>query len=260
MSPVALILLDGLRPEALAAANCFNLNLARKIGASTMNAQSVMPSITLPVHASIFHSVPPGRHGITSNDWTPMARPLPGLVDVAKDHGLRSYFFHNWEPLRNLNRPGALHFSYYRDNCHSPDGDDLIAAQAASAISQERPDFAFVYLGTIDVAGHDHGWMSAKYLEQVERVDTAVGLLLGSLPADWQVVITSDHGGHDRSHGMDIPEDMTVPWIAAGPAIRQGHAIDRPVSLLDTAPTIARLLGVNPHREWEGACVEEILA
>ena len=30
------------------------------------------------------------------------------------------------------------------------------------------------------------------------------------------------------------------------------------LQLLDTAPTIARLLGITPHHEWEGRCVEEI--
>jgi arylsulfatase A-like enzyme len=51
---------------------------------------------------------------------------------------------------------------------------------------------------------------------------------------------------------------MTIPWLAAGPGIRRGYTIDTPVSLLDTAPTIARLLGLAPDREWEGRCVEEI--
>jgi len=30
-------------------------------------------------------------------------------------------------------------------------------------------------------------------------------------------------------------------------------------SLLDTAPTLAHLLGIAPHAQWEGRCVEEIL-
>jgi arylsulfatase A-like enzyme len=92
------------------------------------------------------------------------------------------------------------------------------------------------------------------------RVDGAVGALLEGLPADHTVVVNSDHGGHERSHGADIPEDLLVPWIAAGPGIRQGMAIDAPVSLLDTAPTIARLLGLQAHPVWEGRCVAEIFA
>jgi arylsulfatase A-like enzyme len=51
---------------------------------------------------------------------------------------------------------------------------------------------------------------------------------------------------------------MTIPWLVAGPGIRAGYAISAPVSLLDTAPTLARLLGIAPHHEWEGRCVEEM--
>ena len=31
------------------------------------------------------------------------------------------------------------------------------------------------------------------------------------------VYFTSDHGGHGRAHGQGTPEDVTVPWIGAGP-------------------------------------------
>ncbi|MEK7324321.1 MAG: hypothetical protein AAB217_03575 [Chloroflexota bacterium] len=51
---------------------------------------------------------------------------------------------------------------------------------------------------------------------------------------------------------------MTIPWGVAGPGIRRNHEIGSPVSLLDTAPTLARLLNIAPHSQWEGRCVEEI--
>ncbi len=51
---------------------------------------------------------------------------------------------------------------------------------------------------------------------------------------------------------------MTIPWIIAGPGIRSGHEIRTPVSLLDTAPTLARALSITPHPDWEGNCIEEI--
>jgi arylsulfatase A-like enzyme len=78
------------------------------------------------------------------------------------------------------------------------------------------------------------------------------------MPADASIIVHADHGGHERTHGTDSPDDMTIPWIAAGPTIRRGHTINAPVSLLDTAPTIARLLGLRQPAEWEGRPVEEI--
>jgi predicted AlkP superfamily pyrophosphatase or phosphodiesterase len=252
-------MIDGLRPDALLTGAHPHLDQVRADGASTLNASSVMPSITLPCHATIFHSVPPSRHGITTNTWTPMARPLPGLVDVAKAAGLRSAFFHNWEPLRDLNVPGNLDFSYYRNNCYTdPDGDQVIVDEALRYIRSDHPDFAFVYMGTLDVAGHNDGWMSPGYMEQLARVDGALGALLGALPAAYDVVINSDHGGHERNHGADIPADMLIPWLAIGPNIQKGLTIESPVSLMDTAPTIARLLNIQAAPAWEGRCLDEI--
>ena len=260
MSIIVLIMTDGLRPDALPLTRTPVIDRLQARAAYTMRASSVMPSFTLPCHVSIFHSVPPARHGIVTNDWQPMARPLPGLVEQAKNAGKRCAFFHNWENLRDLSRPGSLAYAYFRDNCYTPDGDMVIAQAAANYIRSDQPDFTFVYLGTIDVAGHAYGWMSDKYLAQIERVDVAVALLLDALPDDSFILLQSDHGGHDRTHGTETPEDMTIPWLLAGPGIRAGYALTKPVSLLDTAPTLAHILGVPPHPHWEGRCVAEAFA
>lgn len=255
------VLIDGTRPDALSAAYCPNIASLQARGAFTLKAASVMPSITLPCHMSIFHSVPPSRHGITTNDWQPMARPLPGLVDQAHAAGRRCAFFYNWEPLRNLNQPGSLAFSYFRNNVYANlDGDQVIAQEVVRYLATDQPDFAFVYFGTVDTVGHLHGWMSAEYLAQLERVDQALGTLLAGLPTDSTILVQSDHGGHERTHGTELPEDMTIPWLVAGPDIQPGYEIKTAVSLLDTAPTLARLLGIAPHPQWEGRCIEEIFA
>lgn len=264
MPTTVFIMVDGLRPDALAAARLPNINGLRARGAATLRASSVMPSITIPCLMSIFHSIPPSRHGVMKNDdlSSSVARPLPvpGLVDQAKAANLNSAFFHHWEPLRNLNITGSLAFSYYRDNCYIqyPDADQVIADEAARYIASDRPDFAFVYLGMVDVAGHHYGWMSDGYLKQVERTDKAVGTVLNGIAGDSTVLLQSDHGGHDRSHGSAAPEDMTIPWLVAGPGIRAGYEIETPVSLLDTAPTLAAILGIPSHEGWEGRCVAEI--
>ncbi|HEX6383853.1 MAG TPA: alkaline phosphatase family protein [Anaerolineae bacterium] len=259
MPTTVLVMVDGLRPDALAMARCPHFDNLQARSSYTLQASSVMPSVTLPCHMSIFHSVPPARHGITTNEWQPMARPLPGLIDQARTADLHTAAFYNWEPLRNLSLPGSLNFSYFRDNVYADlDADRVIADEAVNYIHDDAPDFAFVYFGTVDTIGHRSGWLSDEYLAQVERVDGASGTLLAELPADSTILLLSDHGGHERNHGTDAAEDMTIPWLVAGPGIRRGYEITAPVTLLDTAPTLARILGIAPHREWEGQCVAEI--
>ncbi|MBP7692858.1 MAG: alkaline phosphatase family protein [Anaerolineales bacterium] len=254
---VVFFMIDGLRPDAISAARCPAVAALLARGAATRQATSVMPSITLPCHMSIFHSVPPTRHGVTTNEWSPMARPLPGLFEVAHAAGRRCAVFYNWEPLRNVSRPGSLAYAYFRDNVLTPLGDQVTAETAVQVMAAERFDFAWVYFGTVDEAGHAHGWLSDGYFEQLARADQALQLVLQSLPADSHVLLHSDHGGHERTHGTPAAEDMTIPWVVAGPRIRPGFTLPAPVSLLDTAPTLARLLDIAPHPQWEGRCVEE---
>ena len=257
-SRAVLVSIDGLRPDAIAAAHCPHLDGLVAAGASSLSATTVMPSVTLPVHVSMFHSVPPDRHGNLTNDWHPMARPVPGLFDVAHAAGLRTASVYNWEQLRDLSRPGSLDFAYYWYNYYEPEGDAYIVGQAVHHFGLVKPALMFVYFGAVDQWGHDHGWMSPAYLEQVGRADAALGVLLAGLPGGVTVLVLSDHGGHGRNHGLEIPEDMTIPWIIAGPGVRRGHTIASPVSVLDTAPTW-RTCWAWPHRApgravWSTRC------
>jgi len=258
MPPVVFISLDGVRPDAITTAQCPTLTSLCERGASTLQARSVIPSITLPCHMSIFHSVPPTRHGITSNIYVPMARPLPGLVEVLHAAEKRTAFFYNWEQLRDLARPGNISFSYFTDTALQPDGDDQTVTAAINFIQNEKPEFVFLYVGTVDTAGHAYGWMSDEYLHQLVHIDSLLNGFFQALPSQYTAILHSDHGGHDRNHGTDSDEDMTIPWIAVGPDIKKGYTIQAQISLLDTAPTIASILGIAPHREWEGQVVNEI--
>jgi len=168
MPPVVFIMLDGLRPDALTAANAPRLHAFMESGAYTLNAHSVMPSVTLPCHTSIFHSVPPTRHGILDNNWHSMSRPVKGLIEAAHGEGKLCGFFHNWEPLRDLSRPEKLFFSFFLNTSYDlPHGDRPVADAAARYIPEQNLDFAFVYFGCIDNAGHYYGWMTDGYMKQI---------------------------------------------------------------------------------------------
>lgn len=55
-------------------------------------------------------------------------------------------------------------------------------------------------------------------------------------------------------------EDLTIPWIISGPGIRRSHQITSAVNIIDTAPTVAHLLGLPTPAEWSGRVVTEVLA
>jgi len=106
-----LILVDGMRPDAIE--NMPAVQELMKKSTYTLDARTVMPSVTLPCHVSLFHSVDPERHGTTTNVYAPQVRPIKGLCEVLSDHGKKNAFFYDWEQLRDLTRPGSLTFSYF---------------------------------------------------------------------------------------------------------------------------------------------------
>ncbi len=78
---VILILVDGMRPDGMM--QCRNPYAQEILQKSTysLKTQTVMPSVTLPCHMSLFHSVGSERHGILTNTYTPQVRPIDGLFD-----------------------------------------------------------------------------------------------------------------------------------------------------------------------------------
>ena len=72
---------------------------------------------------------------------------------------------------------------------------------------------------------------------------------------EYSVIIMADHGGHDRSHGSTMPEDMTIPLFFYGKEFPRGKMIEDNISLLEIAPTVAKLFGLPAEREWEGKSI-----
>lgn len=103
----------------------------------------------------------------------------------------------------------------------------------------------------MDEVGHKYGWMSAEYLRAIHHAFDCIEKIRAALPEDSILLVTADHGGHDRSHGTDQPEDMTIPFLALGRPFEAGTSFDE-MNIKDIAPTIASWLGVPADKEWEG--------
>lgn len=248
---VLLILVDGMRPDALT-----NAPVAQSIikqSAYTMTATTVLPSVTLPCHMSLFHSLDPSRHGITTNMYTPQVRPINGLCEVLAMNNKKSAFFYNWEELRDLSRPNSLTFSYFcKGGTIGYDAANEIITDAASKyLGENYTDFAFLYLGNTDEVGHKYGWMSNEYMEAIDKSWNNINTIINSLPDDYAVIITADRGGHDMYHGTDMPENMTIPVIIRGGGFNAGEKLEN-VNIKDIAPTVTSILGISPDEDWEG--------
>ena len=75
--------------------------------------------------------------------------------------------------------------------------------------------------------------------------DAALGRLLAALPPEVTVIVSADHGGSGYIHWSGLAEDVHIPWIVKGPGIRAARALEATISTLDTAATVAHVLGVH---------------
>ncbi len=116
-----------------------------------------------------------------------------------------------------------------------------------------------------------------RYLQAIRMVSREIARFmeeLGRLPGweDTIFVVTSDHGQGLASHpavdgaqfhGHVLYESqILVPWIMASTAGRlpAGRVVDRPVRLLDLAPTLLEVVGVEAPARQEGRSLVPLIA
>ena len=250
---VAIISIDGLRPDAIQQAGAPNILALATRGAYSWRAQTILPSNTLPSHISMLTGYPPEEHGVTWDDYAPTRGQIlvPTIFAVARSKGLRTGMV-----------VGKEKFAHFRDTgaCDTwtlaAPGDDDVATRVGAAIAA-RPDLLFVHLPEVDLTGHASKWMSEPYLEAVRRADAAVGRIVAALPADTTIILTADHGGRPEGHGSDSPQDTTIPWVIAGPSTARGKQLSSGIRTVDTAATAAFVLGAVLQPDAQGTPVYE---
>lgn len=249
---VILISIDGMRPDGLLQCGSEYVDRLKREASYTFNARTVMPSVTLPCHMSMFHGVEPSRHGILSNCYVPQVHKIQGLFEKINFAGGVNAIFYGWEELRDVARPGSCKYGTYINSYTYESVDTLLTDRAIELIDEKKPDFVFLYLvETDEKGGHDNGWMSENYLKRIKIAIENAGRVIERFGEEYTVIITADHGGHDRGHGSDMDEDMTIPMFFRGKNFEKGKQLEG-VSILDISPTIAKVMGLPPEKEWEG--------
>ncbi|MBI5964802.1 MAG: alkaline phosphatase family protein [Chloroflexi bacterium] len=262
ISRVLIVSFDGLRADAIVAANMVNVLSLMQNGAYTLKARTIMPSSTLPSHASMLTGMCPAKHIVRWNDYVPENGYARGtdIFDLVHGAGLQTAMVVGKVKLRQVTEPPSTDFFAFIDETDKID--DLTTIEKL-AISQVKIGFnlMFVHFPNGDLVGHEEGWMSPQQLKAYAKDDKAFGTILQSLKDrgmydDTMIIVTSDHGGHDTKHGTDAPEDMTIPWVISGPRVTPGP-LTTPVHTMDTAATTAFVLGLPIPPEWEGVPVFE---
>jgi predicted AlkP superfamily pyrophosphatase or phosphodiesterase len=253
---VILISVDGLRPDAVSTLGeevLPNFYRLRHEGAFTDNARADYDiTVTLPNHTCMIT----GRRvqGHEGHNWLENATPtqtlhdnkgayLASMFDVAHDAGLATALFASKDKFHLYDDSYDAHNG--ADNTHGKDKIDIYkqANSGAEALATAEPvvdmliaDLAehpchlvMLHILDPDSAGHHDGWMNDSYLAAVKRADTMLGRVMAFIETNpnyagkTTVILTSDHGGSQKSHSnAEIPENYTVPFYVWGADVTPG--------------------------------------
>lgn len=226
-------------------------------GSGTLNARDDADyAITLPNHVAMMTGR--GVKGEQGHHWTLNKDPEPTATlasnhgsylasgfDVAHDHGLRTAI---WSGKSKF----GLFQQSYSATSGAPDltgpdhGRDKIdydqivpgspaatlAADFVTRMTDQPSNFVFFHFQDPDATGHGLGWSAdpaSPYAKTLKCVDTAIGSMLDMVQASptlkgrTVIILTSDHGGHDKTHGdTKNPLDFTIPFYVWGAGVPAG--------------------------------------
>ena len=264
-------------------------------GAWSYSAQTVpdAPSSSAPNHAAIATGVTTAKNCVTNAgkqfvqcDYRKWPSFLARIADARPD--AKTLFMYSWKADAWLNPHPKVEFSW-GDALATARHKDVIAAKGrvyardlANGWELERrleaadaPDATMLFLDSPDHGGHGllggtgigfYPYGSA-YLNTIHTCDAIVGRCLDAIAKratfkdeDWIIVVTSDHGGYLKTHGLLGGHATTVPLIVAGRHVRNGRIPGTPHNY-DVAPTVLSHFGFDVSgMDLDGEIVGNIVA
>jgi predicted AlkP superfamily pyrophosphatase or phosphodiesterase len=265
---VMIVSFDGLRPDVALRADMPHLRALMARGSFTFWARTTDVAITLPSHTSMLTGVTPDRHGIHWNDNDPKNLPeypdVPTLFQLAKRQGHTTAAVAGKAKFRVFAATGALDWRFIKEA-----SDDQVADAACAIVREHQPDVLFVHFPDCDRVGHADGWGTPQQIDAVSHADKELGRVLDALDEEHLtdktlIIVSADHGGNGRTHGGPDPRSQHIPWIAAGPGVKQNFDLTRikplVIATYDTFATACFALGIPLPDHIDGKPVTAIFA
>ncbi len=266
---VILIGIGGVSAEDFQYSNTPAINNLISQGIISLKTRGVMPVMSAPDWATTLSGAGPEQHGVTNNNWSltnqgfePTVRDEDGyftsiftLIHKQLPKAVTAMFY-DWNWL------GTYLNKKYITKEQFVQGSVMITSVALNNIKNEKPLFTFLYYGLPEETGQSKGFGTTAYYQSVTDIDTEVGKIISGLKEfgmaqNTTIVITSDHGGAGHGNSGENRVELEVPWIISGPGIRKNVLLEITNDLTNTAPSIARILGLKTPAEWIGKPLNE---
>jgi len=269
---ILLVTLDTTRADVL---GCYggdpkvSPNIDRIAGRSHLfeRCEASVPQ-TMPSHTTIFSGLHPFNHGVRKNLAIVVGPHVPLIAEELHDRGYTTGAF-----VSSFVVDGRFGFERGFDHYDAPDirprlgggmerrAGDTVRLAVDWITAQPAPWFAWVHLFDPHApyeppppfAGR---FADRPYVGEVAYMDNEVGRLLGALVAKSLfnpavVIVAGDHGEAlgehgEETHGILLYEATTrVPLLIHMPGQTEGLRHRQPVGLIDIAPTLRDLVGIE---------------
>ena len=218
---VLLIGMDGCRADALYAA--YTPNIDNLINNSIYSFDALNNDITIsgPGWSAILCGVWSDKHLVTDNSFTNNNYfNFPPIFKYINDFNpdFQTVSICNWGPINDYI---VQDFADYK---LTVDSDSEVSSEACLSLSKNNPDFIFLHFDEIDGAGHTYGFSPdiPEYIAAIEDVDNHIGPIIETIinrpdyiNEDWLILLTTDHGGLNTSHGGNSIQEKNVFVIAS---------------------------------------------
>ena len=262
---VILISVDGLGDHLLTDLKLPEIERLAKDGVKASRVTTTDLMKTLPGHASMLTGVSPEKHGITHNDLDDTLRPIavPTLFGLVKQNGLRSAAVVGKRKIAFIIKPTGVDSIIQPEAFLLGDYYGRFPSLIDKCVKEElkkSPAFVFVHYAMGDTMGHIFQWESWPQRAGLRSIDKSIGRLRADADeiigkGNYVILLTADHGGHGGSHGQrskegvaeDLERDFFIPWILYGMPLELTREA---ITINDTAPTLAHLLGLEIPADW----------
>lgn len=254
-----------------------NLDRIARAGVRFDRVQTSVP-YTLPAHASLLTGVHPPEHGIRINATAGLPPDVATLPEAFHAKGYRTGAFVSAAVL-DASFGLSRGFDTYDDDLGPSSVQTVVALQrtgekvAEAALAwleaePARPFFCWVHFYDPHAAYEPPSPYRERHKDpydgEIAYMDSQIGRLLSWLDArdlfsTTLVAAVADHGEGlgehgEKTHGVLLYDaTLHVPWVMSFPSsVGAGIHVATPVELIDVAPTVCALLGLDPLKGARG--------
>lgn len=259
---VIVVVIDGCRLDRFEEAEKPYLERMMAGGTVFRSVETVYPARTVVCFSSMFTGAAPESHGIRSNLVLRLGLRVPSVFDALRRVGKVGRLV----GIAHLIDAFGDDVASVTSVAHNDEIDKNLIARARREMEEHDPDLLVLQLLAVDQNGHVRGTYYPEYVERIEITDRLIEDFMGwceerGLLEDAAVVLMADHGQGRGigAHGHLSEGERYVPFAMWGSGVAPGRVVEEPRSVLDLAPTICYLLGVEPPAGSVGRTLTQAL-